>query len=155
KSAEPLQPSRPGGGIDSSNNVFFGDPQTLGGSNRYCNIFKLMAAEKLRPQIRIAAEVCAAHEPTPRPIANNRQVCGWPDDDRLARLDDAGLFGGNSFDSRSQELLMIYANARDDRDVLIDDIRRIHPPSHTDFEAGEPHAIAKVGKFHCRYEPEV
>src|SRR5439155_17733955 len=146
ESAATLQPARPRCGVDSANNILFRDSQTLGCSNRNSNIFELVTPEELRPQFGVTAEIGAAHEPISRSLANDRQIRGWPDNHRLARLNDAGFFGGDGFDRSSQKLLMIQANARDDRDVLIDDIRRIQPSSQTHFEDGEPDAIAKVEK---------
>ncbi len=150
KAAEPLQPARPGCGVDPEYNIFFRNSQTLRGSNRHSNILKLMTPQKLRPQFRIPAEVGASHEPVSGSLADNRQICRRPDDHRFGGLDDAGLFGGDGFDCRSQELLMIQTNARDDRDILRDDIRRIQPSAETDFKNGELHAFAKVEKRHRR-----
>ena len=154
ESAATLQPARPRCGVDSANNILFRDSQTLGCSNRNSNIFELVTPEELRPQFGVTAEIGAAHEPISRSLANDRQIRGWPDNHRLARLNDAGFFGGDGFDRSSQKLLMIQANARDDRDVLIDDIRRIQPSSQTHFEDGEPDAIAKVEKSHRRNQLE-
>ena len=50
---------------------------------------------------------------------------------------------------------MIQTNARDDRDILLDDVGRIEPAPEADFENRELHAIAKVKERHRRHHFEI
>src|SRR5207247_10840232 len=95
KAAEPLQPARPGCGVDPEYNIFVRNSQTLRGSNRHSNILKLMTPQKMRPQFRIPTEVGASHEPVSGSLAGNRPICPRPDDRRAGGLAGAGLFGAD------------------------------------------------------------
>src|SRR5205823_5458555 len=62
KASEPLQSSGPLCRVDAPHNIFSGNFQTLGSADSQRDIFKLMPAEKLRPQFLIAAEVRPAQQ---------------------------------------------------------------------------------------------
>ena len=55
------------------------------------------------------------------------------DDDRHARLDDAGLLDGDRFERGAQVLLVIEPDRRDGGDQRVEDVGRVEPAAEPDF----------------------
>src|SRR5262249_10229723 len=54
-----------------------------------------------------------------------------------------------------EELLMIETNARNDRDVLLHNVRRIEPPAEADFENRKAHSVTEIEKSHSCDQLEI
>ena len=63
------------------------------------------------------------------------------DDDRYARLDDAGFFAGYFGERVAQELYMVKADVGDDAKVGRDDVRAVQPSAQPHFDDRHLHLL--------------
>src|SRR5437867_1760890 len=150
KASDLLQTAGPSCGVDAANNGGAANTKTLSGSNSSSDVFRLMAAKQEWMKIWISLEVfpCGNDQALTSPFANNRQICRRTCNHRFTTFDNPGFLSRNLFDGLAEELLMIETNARNDRNVLLHDVRRIEPPAEADFENGKAHPITEIEKSH-------
>ena len=110
-----------------------------------------MPAEESGPQFGIPNKIRSTHQTVPCPFPNDRQICGWTDNHRFPGFDDSCFLDSDGVQRVPQKLLMVHSDARDYRNFLFHNVRRVEPAAKTHLENREFHAIAKIEKCHCRY----
>lgn len=88
------------------------------------------------------------------PVAQDRQdlfLLRGADDDGV-RVDDPGLFGRDLLDGVAEEVLVVDADGRDDRDVGLDDIGRVPGAAHADLDDGHVDRRVREGRVGERDE---